>query len=142
MASRIEYAVSVSPIFTHATGEGQADRDSIAGDFNKVFGGSGKVSSPQYGAAGATGTTAFTGTGSALLTTPTSCKGLFLRHTGVDEDDAATTDTATIIFDTKIIAILEAGCAFFLPSPAAAAAVTITISTPANQIKIEHTVFV
>ncbi len=137
MASRIQYSVSVTPVFTHSNAEGPS-ADVVATDFAKTFGGSGVVSSPTYGAGGAKATVAHTS--GTLVSTPASCKGLFVRHTGVDENDAVTAATVTVTLNSVQVAILEPGGAFFLPSPVSSVAVGCTPS--AGQVKLEYAVFV
>lgn len=137
MANRIQYAVSVTPIFTHTDAEGP-DADVVASDFGKSFGGSGNVSSLTFGANGATASVNHTS--GTIVTTPASCKGLFVRHKGVDENGAATAATLTLTLAGTQIAILEPGTAIFLPSPASSAAVAGTPS--AGQIAVEYAVFV
>ena len=59
MASRVDFAVSATPVHTHTTGEGQANTDSIAADVGKSLGGSGSIahtwgSTVGYGSGNAT----------------------------------------------------------------------------------------
>ena len=137
MANRLQYAVSVTPIFTHTNADGP-DSDVVASDFGKSFGGSGNVSDPLYGSAGTTVTTNHES--GELVETPASCLGLFIRHTGLDQNSAAVTTTLAILIGTTQICTLEAGCAVFLPKAKSQQAFTATPST--GQIKTEYAVFV
>lgn len=137
MANRLQYSVSVTPIFTHTNAEGP-DSDVVASDFGKSFGGSGKVSSLLYGANGVTATVNHTS--GTLVTTPASCLGLFIRHTGLDENGDVITTTLAILIGATQICTLEAGGAVFLPTAKSSQAFTATPSS--GQIKVEYAAFV
>lgn len=137
MASRISYAVSVTPVYTHAEGEGLST-DVLATDIGKTLGGSADVSSTPSYANAALATEAKTGSGAALVTTPTSCKGLFVRNTGLDENGSSTTATVTVIAASTNLCVLDPGGAIFFPSIQSSLAITVTISS--GQVQIEHAV--
>ena len=130
MASRVDFSVSATPVFTHATGEGQADVDSIAADVGKSLGGSGSVAqtwdatvgysagSPTLVAAGsnyAVGQTAVT------LGTFTSANFIFIKHSGflANGTTASAVDVkitmAATIADATTVAVLGPGEAIVLP---------------------------
>ena len=107
MASRLSYSVSVTPIFTHTNSEGP-DSDVVAADFGKSFGGSGVVSSLGFGSGGLHDIVAYTGAAHVIVDAlPTPTKGLFLRHTGLDETGAATAETVTILVNAAVLCILR-----------------------------------
>ena len=136
MASRIDYSVSVSPIYLYTGGEG-ADVHSIASDFGKSFSGGASVASPAYNN-GITGTTTLSGS-ATIATTPASCKGIFIKNTGLDTSDASTTATVTVSVGGTDIAVVEAGGAFFLPSPVSSTAFTGVPSS--GTVKVEYATF-
>ena len=136
MASRIDYSVSVSPVYLYTGGEG-ADVHSIASDFGKSFSGSASVASPTY-TNGTTGTVTLSES-SEIVATPASCKGIFIKNTGLDTDNAATTATVTISISSTTIAVLEAGGAFFLPSPVSGTGFDGNPSS--GTVKVEYATF-
>lgn len=136
MASRIDYAVSATPVYEYSGGEGQAVH-SIASDFGKSFGGGAAVASPSY----TNGTTATSNvsTSATLATTPASCKGIFVKNTGLDDTNAATTSTVTVSVGGVQIAVLAPSGAIFLPSPASSTAFTAASSS--GTVKVEYATF-
>lgn len=134
MASRIDYSVSVSPVYLYTGGEG-ADVHSIASDCGKSFSGSASVASPTYKT---TGTTTLSGS-ATIATTPASCKGIFIKNTGLDTYNATTTATVTVSVGGTDIAVVEAGGAFFLPSPVSSTAFTGAPSS--GTVKVEYATF-
>lgn len=114
MASRIEYAVSVTPVYTHATGEGQAGVDSIAADINKRLSGNGTVTGATFGATSLSNVNAAAG-GTELVAATSGAKMVFLRHRSVDGSGAATEATVDIAVGATDIARLNPGEAMCLP---------------------------
>ena len=133
MANRVTYAVSVTPIYTHAAGEGLST-DVLATDIGKSLGGSADVTGGDYANAVLT-TATKTGSGQALVTPVAGSTGLFIKNLGLDENGDATTETVTVIIAATNICVLDAGGAVFLPSPSTAP-VTVTMSS--GSIQVEH----
>jgi len=130
MASRVDFAVSATPVHTHTTGEGQANTDSIAADVGKSLGGSGSIahtwgSTVGYGSGNATlvaaGTNYAVGQTAVTLGTFTSANFVFIKHSGflsngttVSNVDVKITMAATIA-DATTVAVLGPGEAIILP---------------------------
>lgn len=134
MASRVEYAVSCTPIVTVAAGGEYPTTDLLASDVAKQLGGSGSVTvtwgtTVGYAAGAAayvtTGTNYAAGQTALTLGTFTSTKFVFIKHTGYLYSSpsalgAATTaklkiTMAATIADATTVAILNAGEAIILP---------------------------
>jgi len=136
MASRIDYAISVTPIYEYSGGEGNAVH-SIASDFGKSFGGGAAVGSPSY--TNGTTSTSNISASATLATTPASCKGIFVKNTGLDDTNTATTSTVTVSVGGVQIAVLVPNGAIFLPSPASSTAFTAASSS--GTVKVEYATF-
>ena len=143
MASRVEFAVSATPIFSHAAGEGAA-ADAIAADVGRSLGGSGSVTTTW-------GSTEGYGSGDPVhiivttavsLDTLTNAKFLFIKHSGF-EDDAKTTANTTselhvmLASDTVKFACLAAGDAIILPY-ATAESPDIRVKASTGTIAVEY----
>ena len=130
MASRIDFAVSATPVHTHTAGEGQASVDSIATDINKTLGGSGSVahtwgSTVGYAAGSATLVAAHdsyaVGQTALTLGTFTDAQLVFIKHSGflangttVSAVDVKITMAETVA-DATTVAVLSPGEAIVLP---------------------------
>ena len=136
MASKIDYAIRVMPILEYSGGEGNTVH-SIASDFGKSFSGGGAVASPSY----TNGTTATSNvsTSATLATTPASCKGIFVKNTGLDDTNTATVSTVTVSVGGVQIAVLAPSGAIFLPSPESSTAFTAASSS--GTVKVEYATF-
>jgi len=148
MASRIEFAVSATPIFTHAAGEG-VTTDVIAADVRKTVGGNGSVAVTW----GATGGYA-AGIPSYIQVTDTigiaaSTRFLYIKHTGFAYSSgsvlgAATTATLAIRIhnlyaaDPVAIAILPPGGVLVIPFASAPGAGVFTFLASSGTIAIEY----
>jgi len=133
MSSRVEYAVSATPIFSHSAGEGVA-ADVIAADVNKTLGGNGSVTctwgttigytsgSPSYVT---TATNYSVGATAAELETFTSVNFVIIKHTGYLYSSSSALGAATAeklkitmaatIADATTVAVLNPGEAIILP---------------------------
>jgi len=133
MASRIDYAVSAIPIFSHAAGEGEAT-DALAADVGKSLGGSGSVGctwgttigyssgSPVYVT---TGTNYAVGQTALTLGTFTNVKFVIIKHTGYLYSSSSALGASTTaklkitmaatIANATTVAVLNAGDAIVLP---------------------------
>ena len=139
MASRIDFSVSATPVFSHTAGEGAA-ADVIARDVGKSLGGSGSVAATWgttvgYGnvTAGvadrvASGTSyAVSGTAVTLGALPASTGFVFIKHSGFLWDASASDKLglatlldvkitmAATIADTTTVCVLGPGAAIILP---------------------------
>jgi hypothetical protein len=137
MASKIDYAIRVTPIYEYSGGEGNSVH-SIASDFGKSFGGGGAVASPSY-TNGTTATSNVSTSATTLATTPTSCKGIFVKNTGLDDTNTATVSTVTVSVGGVQIAVLAPSGAIFLPSPESSTAFTAASSS--GTVKVEYATF-
>ena len=130
MASRVDFAVSATPVHTHTTGEGQANTDSIAADVGKSLGGSGSVAhtwGSTVGYSSGSPTLVAAGTSYAVSATAvtlgvfTSAQLVFIKHSGflADGTTASTVDVkitmAETIADATTVAVLGPGEAIVLP---------------------------
>lgn len=140
MGSRVEFAVSATPIFSHSAGEGEAV-DVIAADVGKTVGGSGNVT-VTWGSTGgyASGSPTYVSTGSNIVMT--SGKFIWIKHTGYQYSDgstlgAATTETLTIAVGAVTVAILGAGQAITLPYSSATSN-TFVLTASSGTIAVEY----
>jgi hypothetical protein len=141
MASRVDYAVSATPIYSYTpAGEGAAV-DVIATDVGKSIGGSGN-STVTWGSTGG-----FTGGSPAYASTAdtitcTSAKFIYLKHTGYVYSSpsalgAVTTANLTVKAGGVTIAVLEAGGSIVLPLYTATT-VVLTFTASASTIAVEY----
>ena len=123
MASRIEYAVSVTPIVTIAAGTEYNAVDVIAKDVGKTLSASGRFlvtwgSTVGFAAGVATPVVCVTG-GTSLGLPGTNIKGVWVRHTGYTSGTLVTPTTElltlTIGGTDVIFAELYPDCAIFVP---------------------------
>ena len=136
MANKVDFAVSVTPLFTHVRGEGQANTNSIASDIGKRLGGSGSVAAPAY--AGTLLSNINVSTATSLVGASSGTKLVFIRHRGVNELGVSTASTLTVLIAGAAVAILNSGEAWFIPNlGAAAAAAAVTGTSSSGQISVE-----
>ena len=129
MASRVDFAVSATPVYSHAAGEGAAV-DAIAADVGKSLGGSGSVAhtwGTTVGYASGSPTLVAAGTNYAesqtalTLGTFTTANLIFIKHSGFlsDGTTVSTVDVkitmAETIADATTVAVLGPGEAIVLP---------------------------
>jgi|TARA_Y100000310_G_scaffold102652_1_gene100822 hypothetical protein len=118
MASRVDFAVSATPVVTVAAGE-NVEVDTIAADVNRSLGGSGSVACTWGTTVGYTaGDPAHAIVTSATsLGTFSSVKFVFIKHSGFEEDalTTATTSTLSVMESGNQFAVLAAGDAIILP---------------------------
>ena len=133
MASRIEYAVSATPVVTVDAGENE-EVDTIAKDVGGSLGGSGSSTvnwgtTVGYGSGAAvyvtTGTNYANGQTATSVGTFTNAKFIFIKHTGFLYSSSSALGTATTaklkitmaatIAAATTVAILNAGEAIILP---------------------------
>jgi energy-converting hydrogenase Eha subunit B len=113
MASRVDFAVSVTAIFTHVTGEGQANTDSISSDIGKRLGASGSVSGPAY--AGTVLSNINVTTATTLVAASSGTKMVYIRNRALTDAGVVSTATLTVLVDLEGIAVLNPGEAMILP---------------------------
>lgn len=135
MASRVEFAVSATPVYSHAAGEGSAV-DAIAADVGKSLGGSGSVtctwgSTIGYSSGDPVHVIASTATS---LGTFTSVKFVFIKHSGYTTDalTTSTTSTLSVMEGGNQFAVLGAGDAIILPYAVADTPVLTATSSSGN----------
>tara|TARA_R110000765_G_C18920082_1_gene605798 strand:- start:775 stop:1218 length:444 start_codon:yes stop_codon:yes gene_type:complete len=143
MASRIEFAVSATPIVSVAAGENIAV-DTIAADVGKSLGGSGSQvavwgSTEGYAAGDPVHKIA---TGSAAeLDTLTSIKFLFIKHSGFEDDAKTTANTTSLVSvslgASAVFAVLASGDAIVLPF-ATATSPDIQVKTDTGSVAVEY----
>lgn len=144
MASRVDFSVSATPVFTHTAGEGQADVDSIAADVGKSIGGSGSVTTTWGTTEGylAGDPVHKIVTTAVSLDTLTNIKFLFIKHSGFEDDAKTTANTASelhvmLASDTVKFACLAAGDSIILPY-ATAESPDIRVKTSTGTIAVEY----
>jgi len=137
MASRVEFAISATPIYSHAAGEGLAS-DVMATDVGHTVGGNGSVTVTWGTTSGySAGSPVYESSGGYL--TVASCKFIYVKHTGYAYSSSsalgaavATTLTLTIgdsSLDESVLAVLNPGEAIILPF---AVAKSFSIGTTAS----------
>jgi hypothetical protein len=128
MASRVEYAVSATPVAAVGAGENVAT-ETIAADVNKSIGGSGSVSvtwgSTNYAPYVTSASNLAVGQTATSLGTFTNAKFIVIKHTGYLFSSASVLGAATTaklkitmassIANATTVAILNAGDAIVLP---------------------------
>lgn len=128
MASRVEYAVSATPVAAVGAGENVAT-ETIAADVNKSIGGSGSVTvtwgTTTYAPYVTSATNLAAGQTAATLGTFTNAKFVVIKHTGYLYSSASALGAATdaklkvtmvaAIANATTVAILNAGDAIILP---------------------------
>lgn len=145
MASRVEFAISATPIYSHAAGEGLAS-DVMATDVGHTVGGNGSVTVTWGSTWGyAAGVPSYESSGGYITTA--SSKFVFIKHTGYTYVSSAalgvvTAATLTLTIgdtslDESVLAVLSPGEAIILPF---AVAKTVSIGTAASTgtIAIEY----
>ena len=140
MASRVEFGVSATPVYSHAAGEGVAS-DVIAADVNKSLGGAGSVTCT-WGITGGYGSGAPVYASAVDTVTCTSAKFVFVKHTGYAYSSssvlgAAVTTQLTVKAGLVTIAVLQAGEAIVLPLYTATT-VVLTFTASASTIAVEY----
>lgn len=155
MASRVNYAVSATPICTVAAGENMAV-DTLAADVAKGLGAGGSVavtwgSTVGYGSGAPvyvqSGANAAIGQTPITLGIPASAKFIYIRHTGYIFSSTSvlgavsaallTICVANPIAAATTIAILNPGEAIILPLNTATSAVLYAAATQANGVAVE-----
>ncbi len=140
MASRVQFAVSCTPIYTIAAGNDNAATDVISKDVGKKLGSSGSVTTPGMAAVGwsaGTPTYVIASTGTSFGTT-TSIKFAYVRHTGFTSAalTTATTSTLTVIFGGVTVGVIGAGESMLFPFQVATSPV-ITLTSSSGNIAVE-----
>ena len=145
MASRVDFAVSATPVYSHSAGEGAAV-DVIATDVGKSLGGSGSQATTWATTEGYGGSTAGTAdyksatTTASSLDTLTSIVFLFIKHSGYTDSDLDTETTAKLTVSlgaSTVVAILNAGDAIILPY-ATATSPDIRVKSASSTIAVEY----
>jgi len=145
MASRVDFAVSATPVYSHAAGEGAAV-DVIARDVGKKLGGSGSLATSWGSTEGYGDSTAGVAdyksatTSASSLDTLTSIVFLFIKHSGYTDSnlDTATTAKLTVSLGAStVVAILNAGDAIILPY-ATATSPDIQVKSASSTIAVEY----
>ena len=146
MASRIEFAVSATPIFSHAAGEGVAT-DVVAADVGKTLGGSGSNAAAWAATEGYLAgdpVHKICASGSWIpLDTLTDMSFIFIKHSGFEDDARTIANTTSTIklsmtgITAGIFAILKAGQAVVLPF-AAVTSPDIQIKVSAGTVAVEY----
>jgi hypothetical protein len=152
MASRIEYAVSMTPIKSVAASGDAPEVDVISTDINKSIGGSGSVTnnnnndlttagysggSASYLTANSTGATVYSGAKDFVL----------IKHTGLTSAGASTTDSVAITYTvtgsndtiTGTLATLKSGEAMVIPRPSVTNSLVIKVKRGGTtDLKVEY----
>jgi hypothetical protein len=139
MASRIEFAISATPIYSFAAGEGTAT-DAIAADVGRSLAGGASVAVTWGSTVGwAAGVpTYIAATSATSLGTFTSHKGIWIRHTGFSDAGLVTPTTAnlTVLVSATAFCQLPPGGAIFLPHVAGFTP-TLTATATGGTIQVE-----
>ena len=119
MASRVEFAVSATPIYTHVSNDEGAESDVIQADVGKSLGGSGSVAATWGTVIGfddGVKTHAIVATADSLGTF-TSVKFVYIKHSGFEENtlETATASTLSVMESGNQFAVLAPGDAIILP---------------------------
>jgi hypothetical protein len=143
MASRVEFAVSATPVYSHAAGEGTAV-DTIAADVGKSLGGSGSQATTWGATEGYTAgdpVHKITTSTAASLNTLSNIKFLFIKHSGFEDDAKATANTTSKVSvslgATAVFAILASGDAIVLPF-ATATSPDVQVKTDSGTVAVEY----
>ena len=141
MASRIEFAVSATPIFTHAAGEG-VTTDVIAADVGKTVGGKGSATVTWGGTGGyEAGVPSYLSAAATII--GDSRAFVFLKHTGYAYSSptvlgAATNATVNVLANSVIIGKLAGGEAMIFPLRGANISLTISFTVSSGTVAIEY----
>jgi hypothetical protein len=140
MASRVEFAVSVTPIYTHVAGEGAA-ADVIATDVGKSVSGSGSVSVTWGSTTGyAAGSPIYVEGNGGTIGSTISGKILYIKNTGYTLVTGAlgvitTADLLISIGSETNVLKVPAGAAIILPLNAS---MLFTLSSSSGSIAVEY----
>jgi len=120
MASRVDFSVSVIPVYTKASDSEGPAVDVLASDVGKYLGSSGSVAVTWGSTIGySSGSPAYViaGTSDTSLGTFTSVKFVYIKHTGYSDSGLTTATTAnlTVKNGTTVLAILGPGDSIVLP---------------------------
>jgi hypothetical protein len=143
MASRVEFAVSATPIYTASNAE-MSDTDVVAKDVGRTVGGSGSVTVTWGSTIGYTaGVPTYKEGGSVTAwSTSTPVKFAYFKHTGYTLVGGAlgipTTETWQITINSVVVAELAPGQAIIFPVAVAAVLAFTTSSSSAGSIAIEY----
>lgn len=143
MASRVDYAVSCTPIYSHSNAEG-ASVDVIASDVGKTLGAQGSISVTWGSTVGysAGAPTYVAATNTTSLGTFTNVKFVYIKHTGFSDTAQTTTTSAylTVMVGGIVFARLAPGQAIVLPFYIATSpALSATSSSGTTQVEIMAT---
>lgn len=137
MANRITFAVSATPIFTHAEGEGLST-DVLATDIGTTLSASGTITASNPNNTLAYGGTVLSNinatTATTLVAANASTAGVWVKHRGVDDTGAVTTAVLTVLVGAQIVALLQPNEGLFLPR--CPTAVTGTSSSGAISVQV------
>ena len=136
MANRIEIAMSLQAIYSHAAGEGLA-QDVLAADIGRTLGGKDTITGPAYGGTVLSNINATSATTLVAASAGTSC--VWIKHRGLDDTGAVSADVLTVLVAGTAVGKLNAGGCMILPqlgSANAAAAVTGTSSGSAISVEV------
>ena len=145
MASRVEFAVSATPIASVGASENVAV-DTIAADVKKSLGGSASVvtthDSTGFGSGAAAYGNAAVSSGSALTLGSGGYDFVFIKNTGKKYSSAtalgdATTATLKVTFGSQEICSIPAGGAIVLPT-VPAVAVKVQSTSGSDTIAVEY----
>tara|TARA_R110002020_G_scaffold91130_3_gene221547 strand:+ start:1085 stop:1528 length:444 start_codon:yes stop_codon:yes gene_type:complete len=135
MASRVDFAVSATPIYSHSAGEGAAT-DVIAADVGRSLGGNGSqaaVWGSTEGYSSGDPVHKIATSSAASLDTLTNIKFLFIKHSGFEDDAKATANTTSKLSvslgASAVFAVLASGDAIVLPF--------VTATSPDVQVKTD-----
>ena len=141
MASRVEFSVSATPIYT-ATNAEMNDTDVIAKDVGKTVAGSGSVTVTWGSTTGFTAGVPTYVDGNGGTITTTSAKFLYIRHTGYRLNGTAlgivSTDNLSVQIGAVVITQLDPGEATVLVFGTNAQSQTYALVSAGDSIAVEY----
>lgn len=141
MASgRVSFAVRAQPVYQHTTAESTTAKEVIHAAFGKTLSGSGEVTGLTYAVENLANVNSGNGSYSSILNAAnlsSITSFLFIKHRGVDNTGAATSNTVNIRVGTQPICEMGAGEAIVLPRPDVAGAVDVQASGNGGIVSLE-----
>jgi len=142
MASRVEFSVSATPIYT-ATNAEMNSTDVIAKDVGRTVAGSGSTTVTWGSTIGFTaGVPTYVDADSVSTIEVTSAKFVYFKNTGFTLNGtalgAATSSSVEIVIGAAVITHLGPGQAIIIPFSDAAISQTYTIASSSGSIAVEY----
>ena len=142
MADRLDWKVSVTPIKVIAAAGEALGASVLSADIKGSVGGGNSNQTWDGGDIDdwADGVHTHKSSGGGTIATGSDCNGVFIKHTGFNNSDGTTANTAnvTVTIGSVVVATLAAKEAIFLPKPAST---TITLGDDGTAAAVQYAVF-